>query len=119
MHPTRPKKSSVDEYISLFDSNLQSRLKTLRKLFQKLLPQASESISYAIPTYKLGKKVVYFAGYDKHISIYIPPISQLKTTFAKQLKDYKTTKSAIHFANENDLPIEFITELVKYYFELE
>jgi uncharacterized protein YdhG (YjbR/CyaY superfamily) len=110
--------NTIDQYLSLFTGETRTRLDTLRALIKKIVPkEAEESISYAIPTYKLGKnRLVYFAGYDKHVSLYPLPKSA-PDSFMKQMDQYKTGKGTVRFYHEKPLPIEFIKQFVAYRLE--
>jgi catechol 2,3-dioxygenase-like lactoylglutathione lyase family enzyme len=61
--------------------------KRVRAAIRKALPQADESISYRIPTYKLsGRPVIYFGGFTQHYSIY-PANARLVAAFKRELED--------------------------------
>src|SRR5688572_12719590 len=65
---------TVDEYLENFSGETREKLDAIRKLIKQLEPEAKEKISYGIPTTTLNDKyLVYFAGYDSHISIYPIP----------------------------------------------
>jgi uncharacterized protein YdhG (YjbR/CyaY superfamily) len=58
--------NSIDEYIAEFPAETQTALEDLRALIKACVPGATETISYAIPTFDLnGKHLVYFAGYER------------------------------------------------------
>jgi uncharacterized protein YdhG (YjbR/CyaY superfamily) len=62
---------SVDEYIASQPEAAQGVLELVRSSIRKAVPNAEESISYKIPTYKLrGDPVIYFAGWKQHYSLY-------------------------------------------------
>jgi uncharacterized protein YdhG (YjbR/CyaY superfamily) len=65
----------VDAYIGQFDDELQKKLSKVRSLIQELAPEASESMSYQIPTFKLKGKACWshFAAYKTHIGFYPTP----------------------------------------------
>ena len=64
----RPTAASIDEYIAEFPPETQRVLEELRTLIKALAPGATETISYAIPTFDLnGKHLVHFAGYERHV----------------------------------------------------
>ena len=63
--------SSIDEYIAGFPAETQTVLEELRVLIRACAPGATETISYAIPTFDLnGKHLVHFAGYERHVGFY-------------------------------------------------
>ena len=107
------KQNTVDDYISEFPLEIQNKLKTLRKLIKKHAPDAVESISYGMPAYKThNKPLVYFAGYDKHIGFYATPTGH--EAFKKQLSVYKQGKGSVQFPLDQDLPMQLISEIVKF-----
>ncbi len=72
--PTRPTAGSIDEYIAAFPLETQARLSQIRELIRATAPDATETISYAIPTFDLnGKHLVHFAGFAKHVGFYPIP----------------------------------------------
>ena len=104
---------SIDEYLKDFPSEIQEKLQQIRNIVKKLAPTAIETISYGMPTFKLnGKNLVHFAGYKNHIGFYPTPTPIEK--FKKDLENYKTSKGAIQFPLENDLPIKLIEKIIKF-----
>lgn len=101
----------VDEYIEDAPEDIQGRLKEIRKIIKEVAPEAEEKISYGMPYYGYKGRLVYFALMKNHIGLYIPPpiIDQHKN----ELKDYVTTKSAVHLPLKEELPVALINKLVK------
>ena len=62
--------NEIEQYISHFEPEIQSRLEILRQLFFEVLPDTEESITYKMPAFKVGKHHLYFAAYKKHIGFY-------------------------------------------------
>jgi uncharacterized protein YdhG (YjbR/CyaY superfamily) len=63
--------TSIDEYIAEFPLGTQKVLEELRALIKASAPDATETISYAIPTFDLnGRHLVHFAGYATHVGFY-------------------------------------------------
>lgn len=48
---------TVDEYISMFQPEIQAVLEKVRTTIKQSAPNASEAMSYAIPTFKLNGKI--------------------------------------------------------------
>jgi len=68
------KPNTIDEYITGFPEGTQEKLQQIRTAVKQWVPEAVETISYGIPTFKLnGTYLIYFAGYKKHIGIYPVP----------------------------------------------
>jgi uncharacterized protein YdhG (YjbR/CyaY superfamily) len=65
---------TIDEYIESFPEKVQNVLEKLRATVQETAPEAVESISYDMPTFKLnGKRLVYFSAWKNHIGFYSIP----------------------------------------------
>lgn len=102
---------NVDQYIANFPPDVQERLQQMRTLIQKTAPEAQESISYAMPGYKLhGKPLVYFAGYKKHIGFYATPAGH--EAFKEELSVYKQGKGSVQFPLNEPLPFDLIQRIV-------
>jgi len=105
------KNESVEEYIARFPSETQVRLSLIRNIILSNVPEAVESIAYAMPAYKLRKKpLVYFAAYEKHIGLYATPSGHAK--FKDALSIYKQGKGSVQFPLSEELPIDLIAEIV-------
>jgi len=102
---------NVDQYIANFPPDVQERLQQIRSLILKTAPEAQESISYAMPGYKVkGKPLVYFAGYKNHIGFYATPTGH--EAFKKELSVYKQGKGSVQFPLNEPLPFDLIKRIV-------
>ncbi len=105
---------SIDEYIAAQPDLLQDVLRRVRKTIQSALPDAEETISYQIPTYKLhGRAVIYFAGWKQHYSLY-PASDRLVATFKNELAEYRITKGTIRFPLDDQVPVKLIGRVAKF-----
>ena len=104
---------NIDQDIKSFPSGAQDKLQQIRNLVHKLAPTAEETISYSMPTFKVnGKNLVHFAAFKNHIGLY--PTPSAITEFDKELSSYKTSKGAIQFPSDKDLPIKLIEKIIKF-----
>lgn len=101
---------NVNQYITNTPLEFQASLNKLRALIKNLAAAAQERISYGMPYYDYKGRLVYFAAMKGYIGLYIPP--PIIANFAKELKSYVTTKSAIHFPVKK-LPVALIKKLIK------
>jgi uncharacterized protein YdhG (YjbR/CyaY superfamily) len=105
--------ASIDEYISEFPSETQSALNQVRTVIKKAAPDATESISYAIPTFDMnGHHLVHFAGYARHIGFY--PIPSAAEAFKEELKSYKGGKGSVQFPLSQPMPTDLIRRIVEF-----
>ena len=112
METRRPHFNTIDEYIATFPLEVQKILNSLRQTVHAAAPQATEKISYQMPTFFLHGNLVHFAAYKNHIGFYPAPsgIEQ----FAGELSRYEGSKGAIRFPIDQPLPMDLITRIVKY-----
>jgi len=104
---------TVEEYIASFPVFIQERLKIIRSIIVENAPEAIESMAYGMPAYKLNKKpLVYFGGFDKHIGFYATPTGHEQ--FKQELAGYKQGKGSVQFPLEKELPVQLITDIVKF-----
>jgi uncharacterized protein YdhG (YjbR/CyaY superfamily) len=104
---------SVDEYIAGFPSETRAVLEEMRTLVRSVAPEATETISYAIPTFDLnGRHLVHFAGFAKHVGLYPTPSGV--ETFKEALRPYKTGKGSAQFPLGQPLPAELIRRIVEF-----
>jgi uncharacterized protein YdhG (YjbR/CyaY superfamily) len=105
--------ATIDEYISEFPPETRTVLEEMRALIRAAAPDATETISYAIPTFDLnGKHLVHFAGYAKHVGFY--PVPSAMTAFADELVPYKSGKGSAQFALGEPLPTDLIRRIVEF-----
>lgn len=107
------KPASIDDYIATFPASTQKLLQAVRSTVQKAAPEATETISYAIPTFSLnGKHLVHFAAFKNHIGFYATPTGH--EAFEKELSKYKQGKGSVQFPIEEPMPHSLITRIVKF-----
>ena len=110
---TRSTANSIDEYIAEFPPETQKVLEEMRALIKASAPDATEKISYAIPTFDLnGRHLVHFAGYAKHIGFY--PAGSGVEAFKEELRPYKTGKGSVQFLLGRPLPTDLIRQIVEF-----
>jgi uncharacterized protein YdhG (YjbR/CyaY superfamily) len=106
------KPGSVEEYIESFPKEVQKTLKQMRSAVKKAAPKAEEKISYGMPYYSLNGRLVYFAGYKRHIGFY--PMPGAIAAFKKEIAKYKWAKGSVQFLLDKPLPISLITKMIKF-----
>ena len=85
---------TIDEYIEENPVDVQKILKNIKRVIIEAVPEAEETISYRMPSFKFrGKPLVYFAAFKSHIGIYPTPSGM--DEFREELKNYKQGKGSI------------------------
>ncbi|MDK2939372.1 MAG: hypothetical protein PWQ51_1536 [Methanolobus sp.] len=101
---------NIDEYIALFPKEVRDKLSELRELIRETAPEAEETISYKMPTFRLNGILVHFAAYKNHIGFYPTP-SGIEA-FKDELSIYKPSKGSVRFPIEEPLPFDIIRKIV-------
>lgn len=104
---------TVDEYIATFPEDIQEILQRIRSTIAKAAPQAEETISYQMPTFKLKKNLVHFAAFEKHIGFYPTPSGIAAFTREFEEKGYPWAKGSVQFPLE-EIPYDLISRITKY-----
>lgn len=105
---------SVDEFIKRYPKPIQQMLKALRVCIKTHAPEATETISYGMPAYKLNGPLVYFGVHAKHIGFY--PTGEGVKTFEKKIIQlgYAYSKGAIQFPLDQPIPVDLVEAIVKH-----
>lgn len=103
---------NIDDYIATFPKNVQHTLRELRSAIKEAAPEAEETISYGMPTFKLNGNLVHFAAYKKHIGFYISPSTIL--AFKEKLSIYKQSKGTVQFPIDGPIPLDTVKEMVRF-----
>jgi uncharacterized protein YdhG (YjbR/CyaY superfamily) len=103
---------SIDAYIAQFPVDLQEKLQQIRVVIKQAAPDASEKISYQMPTFYLHGNLVHFAAFKQHIGYYPAP-SGIEN-FSAELAIYKTSKGAIQFPLDQPIPFDLIRAIVEF-----
>src|ERR1700743_2310125 len=103
---------TVDEYIAAQAKNVQPLLQDLRKVIRESAPGAEELISYNMPYYKLGGRLVYFCAFSKHIGFYA--LTSAIKAFQKELKGYKTSTGTVQLPIDKPIPKMLVKRIIKY-----
>lgn len=106
------KLDSVDEYISSAPSEVQEKLRQIRQIVHEAAPDANEKLSYGMPYYGLNGRLLYFAYFRDHVSLFAMPTAI--TRFEKDLEGYKISKGTIQFPNDQPLPLPLIKKIIRF-----
>lgn len=105
--------ATIDEHINSFPPAVQHKLNTIRNTIHSLVPEATETIKYGIPTFVYkGKNMVHFAGYKAHIGFY--PTPHALEAFSEKLKPYLAGKGTAQFPLDAEVPIKLVEAITLY-----
>lgn len=112
MEESAAKIETIDAYISRYDEDIQAILQEFRRLIREEAPDATERISYQMPTFYLNGNLVHFAVQKQHIGFYPAPSGV--AAFKEELANYKTSKGAIQFPLTKPIPYELVRRIVRF-----
>jgi uncharacterized protein YdhG (YjbR/CyaY superfamily) len=105
--------TSVEDYLANIPNDALSALENLRRSIKKVVPEATEVISYQIPTFRYnGRMLVAYSAHKNHCSLHLMSKS-LMSVYKEELQSYDTTKASIHFTLEHPLPAALVNKLIK------
>ncbi len=104
--------STIDEYISGFPEEIQEILSRVREMVRQLAPEADETISYQMPTFRLNGNLLHFAAFKNHLGFYPTPSGT--EAFQQQLAPYIHGKGSIRFPFDQPIPYGLIAEIVSF-----
>ena len=103
--------ATIDDYIGSFPADVQAVLQEVRRRIRAAVPESGETMSYQIPTMTLqGKRLVYFAGWKHHISVY--PVPAADQTLERVLAPYRASKGTLRFQLDQPIPYDLIERSV-------
>jgi len=103
---------SVDEYLAAVPEPARSTLNRIRAIIRSAVPpEATEAISYGIPTFKYEGAFLWFAAFSNHCSLF--PGSSVIKALKNELKDFQISKGTIRFPVDKPPPAALVKKLVK------
>jgi uncharacterized protein YdhG (YjbR/CyaY superfamily) len=102
------KPQTVEQYLAALPAPTRRVMKQLRALIREAAPDATETLSYGMPTFVLHGNLVHDAGYAEHVGLYGARAMKLEGTLAK----YQTGKGTLRFELDTTLPAKVIAQLV-------
>ncbi|GAB3920442.1 iron chaperone [Larkinella terrae] len=106
------KPTDFSNYIADFSPETQELLIQIRETIRKAAPNASETISYGMPTFTLNGNLVHFAAFKNHIGFY--PVPSGIEAFKEELSKFKGAKGSVQFPLDQPMPLDLITRIVEF-----
>ena len=103
---------SIDDYLAPLSPEKRAALEQLRRAIQSAAPRAEECISYNVPGFRLGGRLlVSFGAAANHCAFY-PGAAPIRT-HRSDLKSYSTSTGTVRFPIDQPLPAALVRKLVK------
>lgn len=108
--PTAP---TIDDFLAAVPEEQRAALEDLREKIRAAAPDATESINYGVPAFKLnGRPLVSLGAAKNHCAFYVQSPAVMEA-HAKDLIGYETTKGSVHFSPDKPIPAALVVKLVK------
>jgi uncharacterized protein YdhG (YjbR/CyaY superfamily) len=104
--------STIDDYIADQPAEVRPFLSDVRETIRAAAPEATEKISWRMPTFWQGENLVHFAAFKGHIGLF--PGGEAVGVFADRLSGFATSKGAIRFPHGAPIDHELIADIVRW-----
>jgi len=106
-------RKNTDEYLAAVPEPARSTLTRIRAVIRSAVPpEATEVISYRIPTFRYKGPLVGFAAFPNHCSFF-PMSSSVLERFENDLQGLETSKGTIRFPVDKPLSAALVKKVVK------
>ena len=102
---------TVEEYILAQDEEIRDQLQNVRQVLVSRLPDATEKISWSMPTYWKDHNIIHFAAQKKHIGLYPGPEAVAFFSAKLDQAGLKYSKGSIQIPYSDRLPLDLIAEI--------
>jgi len=104
---------NIDEYLAAVPEPGRTTLNTIRAVIRSAAPpEATEAITYGIPTFKYKGSLLAFAAFTNHCSLFPMSLSVIDA-FKNELKPFLASKGTVRFPLDKPLPAALVKKLVK------
>jgi uncharacterized protein YdhG (YjbR/CyaY superfamily) len=102
---------AVDDYIAAQPPAVAAELQVLREQILAVVPEATEHISYGMPTFSLeGRYLVYLAAWKRHLSLY--PVPHGDAALEQELAPYRSGSGTLQFPLGQPIPEGLVGRIV-------
>jgi uncharacterized protein YdhG (YjbR/CyaY superfamily) len=103
--------ATVAEYLTGLPDDVRVRLEEVRRVVHEVVPDAGETISYAMPTFTLdGRPLLHVAAWKHHLGLY--PLPALDPELAALVTPYRGAKDAMRLPYALPLPRNLVARVV-------
>ncbi|MEK7953550.1 iron chaperone [Luteolibacter soli] len=107
----QPAPESIDAYLASLSPEVREVLETVRRIVKEEIPEATETIGYQMPAFKVERIFFYFAAFKKHLGIF-PPVKG-DDALLRELAPYLGPKNNLKFSFDQPVPYELIRRAVR------
>jgi len=105
--------SSVDQYLAAVPPEQRAALERLRRQIQAAAPHATETISYQMPAFRDGDRLLMsYAAFKDHCSLF-PMSLKVIDDHNADLEGHLSGRGTIRFTPDRPLPAALVKRMVK------
>ena len=102
----------IARYLARVPAARRERALALHGLILSLFPQASVSLGYRMPTYRLGGQFVAWASNQRHLALYTCSAERI-AGFRARHPEIEAGKGCLRFRDSQRLPLADLAQVVK------
>jgi uncharacterized protein YdhG (YjbR/CyaY superfamily) len=107
------KASSVEEYLDALPNDRRAAMDGLRATIRAAAPEATESIAYDMPAFRIGGEfLVSYAAYKRHYSLF-PASAAVIEALGDELTPFLSGAATIQFPASSPIPFELVRKVVE------
>jgi len=105
--------ATIDDFLDSVPDDKRRALEELRGQIGRAAPDATESINYGVPAFKLdGRPLVSFGAGKDHCAFYVQSPAVVEA-FADELRDFRLTKGSVTFQPDAPIPADLVARMVQ------
>ena len=104
--------TTVDAYLADLPAVRREELERLRATIRAAAPDATESIAYQMPAFRMGKRfLVSYAAFQRHTSLF-PASAAVVDALGEAIRPFLHGKGTIRFPADRPIPLDLVTRIV-------
>lgn len=105
--------TNVEEYLAALPDDRRAAMEGLRRTIRAAAPDATESIAYLMPAFRVGKQfLVSYASFKRHYSLF-PSSDAVIQACGEALTPYLFGRGTIRFPADQPIPLDLVTRIVE------
>jgi uncharacterized protein YdhG (YjbR/CyaY superfamily) len=105
--------TTINEYLAVVPEPARTTLEKMRAVIRAAVPEATEAITYGMPTFKYrGRGLVAFAAFKKHCSLF-PMSGAVIEKFKDELEGFHTSKGTLQFSVGKPLSAALVKKIIR------
>lgn len=105
--------TEVDDYLAAVPEPARAALEELRATIREIVPDATETISYQVPTFKYRDRALVAYGANQSGCTFYVMSTDVFNAYKEGAKGYKTGKGSIRFEPDKPLPKDLVEKIVR------